>query len=128
LYRFLITKFFKSILFETNKFHHGGPLTAGVPGQLSPLPALNPLGTGFTPFFAELCNPITRQAIELKSYLNHPRIQHVLYSKSKNTFFVFGGGISGGDVTKKACFGNVGHLWLALGSNPLTYSFGSKFC
>ena len=38
----------------------------------------NPLGLGFTPFFAELCNPITRQAIELESYPNHPRIQQVL--------------------------------------------------
>jgi len=28
----------------------------------------------------------------------------------KKKFFVFGGGISGGDVTKKACFGNFGHL------------------
>jgi len=27
--------------------------------------------------FAELCNPITRQAIELESYPNHPPIQHV---------------------------------------------------
>jgi len=26
-----------SILFETNKFHHGGPLAAGGPGQLPPL-------------------------------------------------------------------------------------------
>jgi len=32
-----------SILFETNKFHQGGPLTAGGPGQLLPLPPpLNP--------------------------------------------------------------------------------------
>jgi len=38
----------------------------------------NPLGPGCTPFFAELCNPITRQAIELESYPNHPRIQQVL--------------------------------------------------
>jgi len=43
------------------------------------------------------------------------------------TFFVFGGGISGGDVTKKACFGNFSHFWPALGPNPLTHSFGSKF-
>ena len=31
-----------SILFETNKFHHRVPLVAGVPGQLPPLPPLNP--------------------------------------------------------------------------------------
>jgi len=39
---------------------------------------LNPLGPGFNPIFAELCNPITRQAIELESYPNHPQIQQVL--------------------------------------------------
>jgi len=38
----------------------------------------NPMSLGFTPFFAELCNPITRQAIELERYLNHPQIQQVL--------------------------------------------------
>jgi len=30
------------------------------------------------PNLAEFCNPITRQAIELESYPNHPRIQQVL--------------------------------------------------
>jgi len=30
------------------------------------------------PNLAELCNPITRQAIELESYPNHPQIQQVL--------------------------------------------------
>jgi len=29
------------------------------------------------PNLAELCNPITRQTIELESYPNHPRIQQV---------------------------------------------------
>jgi len=76
---------------------------------------------------AEICNPITCQAIELESYPNHPRIQQVLQSKSKKTFFVLGGGISGCDVTKKAWFGNFGYVWPALGPNPLTHSFGSKF-
>jgi len=38
---------------------------------------VNPLGPGFTPFFAEICNPTTRQAIELESYPNNPRIQQV---------------------------------------------------
>jgi len=31
-----------SILFETNKFHHGGPPYSGGPGQLPPLSPLNP--------------------------------------------------------------------------------------
>jgi len=38
----------------------------------------NPFGPGFTPFSAEICNPITRQAIALECYPNHPRIQQVL--------------------------------------------------
>jgi len=31
-----------SILFETNKLHHGGPHAAGGPGQLPPFPPRNP--------------------------------------------------------------------------------------
>jgi len=46
--------------------------------------------------------------------------------KSKR-FFVFGLAFSGGDVTMRACFEIFGHLYLALGSNPLTHSFESKF-
>jgi len=79
---------------------------------------LNSLGPGFTPFFAELCNPITRQAIEQEIYPNHPRIQQVFhafqvihaFSKKKNVFR-FRRGISGGDVTKKACFWNFARPW-----------------
>jgi len=38
-----MTKIFQtSILFETNKFHHVGPLAAGGPEQLPPLSPLNP--------------------------------------------------------------------------------------
>jgi len=39
---FELRNFQTSILFETNKFQHWGPLTAGDPGQLPPLPPLNP--------------------------------------------------------------------------------------
>jgi len=53
---------------------------------------VNPFSPAKAPNLAELCNPITRQAIEPESYSNHPRIQQVLWSKSKKTFFVFGGG------------------------------------
>jgi len=42
--------------------------------------------------------------------------------------FSFSVGISGGDVTMRTCFGNFGHLWPALGPNPLTHSIGAKFC
>jgi len=88
-------------------------------------PSVNPFSPAKALNLAELCDPITRQVIELESYPNHLRIQQVLESKK---FFVFGGGISGGDVTEKACFENFSHLWPALGLNPLTHSCGSKFC
>jgi len=39
---------------------------------------VNPFSPAKAPNLAELCNPITRQAIELESYPNHPRIQQVL--------------------------------------------------
>jgi len=42
--------------------------------------------------------------------------------------FRFQWGFSGGDVTMTPCFGNFGHVWPALGPNPLTHSIGSKFC
>ena len=38
----------------------------------------NPLGPARDRFFAELCNPKTRQAIELESCSNPLRIQQVL--------------------------------------------------
>jgi len=98
------------------------------PSFVEILQLFNPFSPAKAPNLAELCNPITRQAIKLESYPNQPRIQQVLLSKSKKIVFVFGGGISGGDVTKKACFGNVDLPWPALGPNPLTESFGSKLC
>jgi len=51
-----------------------------------------------------------------------------LVVKIKKKVFRFRWGISGGDVKKKACFGNVGHLRPALDPNSLTHSFDSKFC
>jgi len=39
---------------------------------------INPLSPAKAPNLAEFCNPITRQAIELENYPNHPRIQQVL--------------------------------------------------
>jgi len=38
----------------------------------------HPFSPTKAPNLSELCNPITRQAIELESYPNHPRIQQVL--------------------------------------------------
>jgi len=37
-----------------------------------------------------------------------------LVVKIEKNVFRFRWGISGGDVTKKACFGNFGYLWPAL--------------
>jgi len=48
--------------------------------------------------------------------------------KIEKNVFHFRWEVSGGDVRKKACFGNFGHLWPALGPNPMTHSFGSEFC
>jgi len=87
----------------------------------------SPFRPSKAPNLAEICNPITRQAVELENYPNHPRIQQFVIEIEKNVFR-FRWGVSGGEVTKKACFGNFGLLWLALGPNPLTHSFGSKFC
>jgi len=50
-------------------------LTAGVENFLG---YFNPFSPAKAPNLAELCNPITRQAIELESYPNHPWIQQVL--------------------------------------------------
>jgi len=41
------------------------------------LHSINPLRPGCATFLAELCNPITRQAIELESCSNLVRIQEV---------------------------------------------------
>ena len=51
-----------------------------------------------------------------------------LVVKIEKNNFLFRWGFSGGDVTKRTCFGKVGHLWPALGPKPLTHFFGSKFC
>jgi len=78
-----------------------------------------PLSPACATFLAELCNPITRQAIELESCSNPLRIQQVLQSKSKKKIFVFGG-----NVTSRGVFG---YLYLALGPNSLGHYYGSRF-
>jgi len=56
----------------------------GVPKKRGPVTiatfasVVNPFSPAKAPNLAELCNPTTRQAIELDSYPNHPRIQQVL--------------------------------------------------
>ena len=44
----------------------------------NPNPKLNTFSPAKAPNLAEICNPITRQAMELESYPNRPRIQQVL--------------------------------------------------
>jgi len=88
---------------------------------------INHFSPAKAPNLAELCNPITRQAIQLESCPNIHGFSKSCSQNRKKTFVVFGGVISGGDVTKKSCFGNFGHICPALGPNPLTHSFGSKF-
>ena len=50
---------------------------------------INPFSPAKAPNLAELCNPITRQAIELDSYPNHPRIQQNLVIKIEKHVFRF---------------------------------------
>ena len=42
MYRFRITIFQRSILFKTNNYHHWAPFRVRGPGQLPPLPPLDP--------------------------------------------------------------------------------------
>ena len=70
---------------------------------------------------------ITRQLLELESCSNPLRIQQVFWLKSNKNVFCFRWGVHWGDCHKWRCFGNFGHLWLALGPNLLTHSFHSKF-
>jgi len=87
----------------------------------------NPLSPACATFLVKLCNPITRQAIELESCSNPLRIQQVLWSKSKKQFSV-SVGVFWRICHKRTCFGKVGHIWPALGPNPLTHSFGTNVC
>ena len=57
---------------------------------------LNPLSPAKTMFHAELCNPITCQAIELESCSNPLSIHQVLQSKSKKKFSFSVGCFRGG--------------------------------
>ena len=83
---------------------------------------------------AKAPNLVEFAILKLARRLSQKAIQTIhAFSKScrqnrKKNVFRFWCGISGGDVTKKACFVNFGHLWPALGPNPLTHSFGSKLC
>jgi len=71
-----------------------------------------------TTFRAELCNPITRQAIELESCSNPLQIQQILLSKLKKKFSVFEGECHKGGV--------FGYLYMALGPNLLGQYYGSR--
>jgi len=85
---------------------------------------LYPLSPAKTMFHAELCNPITRQAIELESCSNTTDSASLVVEIEKK-IFVFGGGFSGGNAISGGVFG---YLYLALGPNPLSHHYGSRFC
>ena len=88
----------------------------------------NPFSPAKTTFHAELCNPITCQAIELESYSNPLRIQQVLQTKLKKKFFFkffrFRSFLSGGNVTSGGVFG---YIYLALSPNLLGHYYGPRF-
>jgi len=63
----------------------------------------SPLSPAKATFHVELCNPVTRQAIELKNCSNPLRIQQVLQSKSK-TNFSFSVGFFRGRTPQVGCF------------------------
>ena len=57
MYRFWTTKIFQtSILFEINKFHHGGPPWSGGPEAIAP-PLIRPWepGSFLPPKFSKIC-------------------------------------------------------------------------
>jgi len=57
-----------------------------------------PLKSRESHIFADICKPITHQTIELENCSNPLQIQK---------FFALDLGFSGGDVTMRACFGNL---------------------
>ena len=59
---------------------------------------IHPLSPECATVFANLCNSITRQPIELESCSNPLRIQQVFWLSSKKKFFVLDLGFSGGKV------------------------------
>jgi len=63
----------------------------------------HPFSPAYVTFLAELCNPITRQAIELENSSNPLRIQQALQTKQKK-IFVLGLSFSGGSVTGRGVF------------------------
>jgi len=65
------------------------------------------------PFFGHK-SPAARAREQFKPSMDSANL---LVDIEKNVFR-FRWGFSGGDVTMRACFGNFGHLWPALGHNP----------
>jgi len=84
---------------------------------------LNLLTTAKAHILARTLLATTRQAIELESYPNHPRIQQVFGSKSKKNAFRFR--FAGRTAASGGVF--FGHLYLVLDPNQLGHYFGSRF-
>ena len=83
---------------------------------------IQPLSPECATVFANLCNSITRQPIELESCSNPLRIQQVFWLSSKKKFFVLDLGFSGGKVESWGVYAFFfGCLYLALVANPLRH-------
>jgi len=76
--------------------------------------------------FAEVCNTIACQLIELERCSNLLQIRNVFYFRLRIIFFVLGLVFSVGDIIMGSCFCLFGHIYLALGANPTSY-FWLKF-
>jgi len=85
----------------------------------------DPFSPACATFLAELCNPITRQAIELQSCSNPLRMQQVLQSKSKKWFFVLGLSFSWGNVTRRSVFALFWLFWPSLPPWPCCVRYSS---
>jgi len=94
---------------------------------LSPSLTLSiPGGFPLIHIFAELCNTITHQPIELKNCSNLQQIREV-FSFRLQIFFRFGFGVSMGDVIMGTCFCLLGQFCLALGTNPISHFWAEVF-
>jgi len=70
-------------------------------------------------FLAELCNPVTRQAIELENCLNPLRFSKSCFRIETKQFFVLGLSFSGGHVTSRGVFVLIWPSSSGLGAVPM---------
>ena len=92
LYFLWITTIFQmNILFKTNKCHHGGPFGSEGPGQLSPLPPLNPTlvaGSFFQPNLDFLLACLIRCTIRRGSFFVRINTFETTYITSRTSALI----------------------------------------